>query len=140
MQRDEGEECICNTLMRISIAMAMSQLMAYLNHQCGSAEQHLHSETAKGIVTNRTLTPSCHQMSDMSENLPQSDKVIEARVPSVEGSAMSRSCNTEGARGGDADGGGLPPSWDQPCDLLQMEIQVWRARGVRGQATSVAGG
>ena len=40
----------------------------------------------------------------------------------------------EGAGGGFSDGGGLPPSWDQRCNVLQMEIEVWRDGGVGGQA------
>ncbi len=38
--------------------------------------------------------------------------------------------------GWDADGGGLPPSRDQLGDVLQVEVEVRRAGGIRGPAAA----
>lgn len=36
----------------------------------------------------------------------------------------------------DADGGGVPPAWPEPGDLLQAEVQIWRHGGVGGRAAA----
>jgi len=43
-------------------------------------------------------------------------------------------CHLEGARGRDEDGRPVPQARDQRGKLLQLESQVWRARGLGGQA------
>ncbi len=49
-------------------------------------------------------------------------------------------CDLEGAGSVHGDGGGLPPSRDQLCDVLQVEVEVRRSGCVQGPAVAIARG